>query len=192
MAFEDYAAPAGVALGGAADIYSFINNLEAKKQQNKLYETLSDPKKLAAWVQGLQTPLTSNAINAVNRDIGANWATQTGGAPGGALNQYTADAFAKLESGRQQDTLQRAIQALSQAGGQIPQGGGGGNLMNILRSLMILRAIRQQPPTPTTPGITQPQPSPDTGGLAGGSEAFRGDRETYQPPVQTADVGQEM
>lgn len=169
-------------LGGAADIYAWMRNEQARRQQQRLYDILSNPQKLAAYTQKLSTPMSADAVAAVNRDLGANWAVQTGGAPGGAMNQYTADAFAKIETQRQQDFLNQAIASLTRAGGNVQDKMPLGNLGNIMRALQILQKIRPQQP-PADPGITAPVPGGP--GYLGGSESFR-DRGPFQAPETVA------
>lgn len=132
----------GAALGGAADVYAFVQQERQRQQLNKIYDILSNPAKLSDYVNRFYQPMSGAAIAATNRDLGANWATMTGGAPGGAMNQFTADAFAKIETQRQQTATDAALRALTNAGGNAPAGMPMGNLQNILRSLSILRQLR--------------------------------------------------
>lgn len=161
-------------LGGAADIWAFVQNERQRQAMQRIRDILSNPRQLATYIAKFQQPMSQQAVAATNRDLGANWAVQTGGAPGGALNQYTADAFAKLETDRQNQATSAALNALSGAAGvqnpQMPMG----NLQNILRSLMILKRIRgdqQGEGASQIPGITVP--TPGGGGYGGGSESWR-------------------
>lgn len=157
------------ALGAGADLYAFFDNLKRQAALKRLQDILTNPAKLNAYIQQFYQPLTANAINATNRDIGANWATQTGGAPGGAMNQFTADAFAKLESDRYQNAAANAIRALSGAAGGGLTGGGRpmGNLQGILDILMKLKGAGVMPgqtpkpaAIPTSPANPYPLPVP--------------------------------
>lgn len=164
---------AATGVGAGADIYSFIRQEQQRQALQKIYDILANPGKLANYVNKFNQPMSGAAVSAVNRDLGANWAVQTGGAPGGAMNQYTADAFAKLETQRQETATQAALRALMGATGSIPQAPAMGNLNNILRSLFVLRQLRGgQPQDGTPPGIAS-FPTPGGPGYGGGSETFR-------------------
>lgn len=150
----NYFGAAGATAGAGADIYSFLRNEQQRRQVQKLYDILSNPQKLAAYVQGWYQPMSAAENQAVQRDLGANWATMTGGAPGGAMNQYIADALAKIESQRYQTAGNQSIQALQAAMGATPATMKGGYLGDVLKSLAVLKQIRgQQPPSQTPPGI---------------------------------------
>src|SRR2546430_15736431 len=83
------------ALGGFADLYAVARQEQQRRALQRLYDILGNPGKFAAYVNRSFDPMSAAENMAVQRDLGANWATMTGGAPGGALNQYVADALAK-------------------------------------------------------------------------------------------------
>jgi len=163
---------AGTGLGALSDIYSFIQNLQRSQQQQQLYDILSSPTKFAAYVNKMFQPMGAAENAAVQRDLGANWATMTGGAPGGAMNQFIADALAKIESSRYQDTSQNALRALTGAGGQIGQQAPIGMMGNILKSLLTLKQLQPAGGGDQT-GITTP----------GWGDYRAGERTPYQPPT---------
>ena len=129
-------------LGAIADIYAFFKNQQTQEQQKKIYDILADPAKLSAYVNRWFQPMSAAENQAVQRDLGANWSVMTGGAPGGAMNQYVADALAKIENQRYQSATGTALTALTGAGGAIPGQRPMGNFGNIMQSLMILKAIK--------------------------------------------------
>lgn len=134
------AGAAGV--GGLADLYTAINNSQARDQQSDIYKILSDPAKLAAYVQSYNRPMGQAEIGSIRRDLGSQWAPMTGGATGGALNQFIADAMAKIETQRSQTGAGQAIGALQGAMGAIPGQQTMGNLAGVMRALMTLRQLR--------------------------------------------------
>lgn len=151
MLDSGYVGAGAAGIGGLADLYAAINNAKAREQQQKIYGIMSDPGKLAAYTQGYAQPMTQAAIGSVRRDLGSQWAPMTGGATGGALNQFIADAMAKLETQRQQTASGQAIGALGGATGAISGASPLGNLGGIMKALMTLQQIRRGP---QAPGIT--------------------------------------
>src|SRR5437899_6349409 len=87
-------------LGAGADVYQFIRQEQQRQALQRIYDILANPNRLAGYVNKFFRPMGAAENTAVQRDLGANWATMTGGAPGGAPNQYVADALAKIESQR--------------------------------------------------------------------------------------------
>jgi hypothetical protein len=150
------------ALGAGADIYAWIDNQKRQAALKKIYDILANPGKLAQYINSYMQPMSRGAIDATNRDIGANWATQTGGAPGGALNQFTADAFAKIENQRYQSAAEQAIAALrgaTGAGGILPTSPMG-NLGSIMKILQQLQSSKPTTPKPT-PQLPSAVPYPE-------------------------------
>jgi hypothetical protein len=167
-------------LGAGADLYAFLRAEQQRQQMQRIYQILANPQKLAEYVQRWYAPMSAAENAAVQRDLSANWSTMTGGAPGGAMSQFVADALAKTESQRYQTAASQALQAIQGAQGAIPNAPAGGNMGNILRSLLILKQIRgNQPQDGTTPGLA---PIPGGSGYSGGSEAFR-DQSPYPKPI---------
>jgi len=136
------AATAG--LGALGDLSSVVQNTQGRSQQGRIYEILSDPQKLAAYIRSLYQPMSADANTAVRRDLGAQWGAMTGGATGGALNQFIADALAKLETQRYQDAARTGVTALQGSLAGIPAQQPVGALGGVLRSLMALRGIQGQ------------------------------------------------
>src|SRR3990167_5960710 len=135
----------GLALGAGSDIYALIQRYQQQQALDRIREILSNPSKLSAFIAKLYRPMSAAENAAVNRDLSANWAARTGGAPGGAQAAFASNALAGIESQRYQAAVQSALQALtgaSGAGGQGPQAPTG-NLGAILNALMKIRA--QQP-----------------------------------------------
>jgi len=131
------------ALGAGADAYAFSQQLQRQAALQKIYAMLASPQKLSAYAGGLMPQYSPAAIGAFNRGTNANWASMTGGAPGGAAAQFSSDAWAKLTSENWATALQRAIQGLTGATGAIPGAPQGGNLGSIMQSLAALRRIQQ-------------------------------------------------
>lgn len=156
-------------LGGIADIYSFIQNLQRQSQMRQIAQIMQDPRKLAAYIQRLYQPMGAAENQAVHRDLGANWSTMTGGAPGGAMNQFVADALAKIESQRYQSAAQNALQSLSGASGAVSglPVQAMGQMGNILK---VLNQLRSSQPRSSTPGLTVPVPN--EGGFGDSSGSF--------------------
>lgn len=146
-----YGAASG-GLGAIADLGALFQNLQARQQQQRLYEIYSNPDKLSAYVSKWYAPMGAAQNQAVHRDLGAQWSTMTGGAPGGAQNQFVADALAKLESQRYESAVNQALYALKGAGGAIPGAQPMGNLGAVMKSLMTLKQMQAQPQK--EPGIT--------------------------------------
>jgi hypothetical protein len=141
---EGYFGAGAGALGAGADVYSFLQQQQQRDAMQKIYSILSNPQKLAAYVGKFFQPMGAAENTAVQRDLGANWATMTGGAPGGAMNQFIADALAKIESQRYQSATGSAIDALRGAQGSAAgfPNTPGGNLGGIMKSLQILKQLR--------------------------------------------------
>jgi hypothetical protein len=141
---QDYFNAGGAALGAGNDFFSFIQQMQQRSQQRRIADILGDPRRLSQYIGGLFKPMGQAENAAVQRDLGANWSVMTGGAPGGAMNQFVADALAKIESQRYQSASQNALQALTGASGaagsysNIP----GGMLGGIMKSLQILKQLR--------------------------------------------------
>lgn len=131
------------ALGAGADAYSFSQQLQRQQALQKIYEMLQNPQKLAAYAGQLMPQYSPAATGAFNRGVNANWASMTGGAPGGAAAQFSADAWAKLISSDWFNALSGARGALGGATGAIPGAPQGGNLGSIMQSLAALQRIRQ-------------------------------------------------
>jgi len=170
---------AGMAgLGALGDIWGFIQNWMQQQQQQKIQQTLMDPNKIAQGFPGVPA--------ALQRDLNAQYAVSTGGAPGGAYNQYLADAFAKYYL----DWMAQRIGALKGASAVGPgiQNQPIGGLGGIMKNLQALQAIRgpQQPQ-----GLVAGFPTQGGGGFGGGSEGWRGDYSplVYQPPVDAGTIG---
>lgn len=139
---------ASAGLGTIGDIYTAYQNMQARDQQAKLYGIQSDPAKMAGYIGKLYQPMTADVADAVRRQmIAPNWAATTGGATGGALTQFIADALAKIEAQRYGQAQQTALGALGGAQSNIPGQQGGFNLQGIMKNLSILRQIggQQQP-----------------------------------------------
>ncbi len=139
---------AATGLGALGDLSSVVQNQQGRSQQSNIYEILSNPAKLSEYIRSLYRPMSADANTAVRRDLGAQWGAMTGGATGGALNQFIADALAKIETQRYQDasrtgvnTLQGSLQGIP---GQQPVGMMGG----VLKSLMALRGLQGQDRSP--------------------------------------------
>jgi hypothetical protein len=132
---------ASAGLGAAGDIYSYIQNLKAQKERDQLFQMLANPAKLSAYVGGLLPQYSPEATAAMNRGINANWQSATGGAPGGAAAQFTADAWAKLLSENWASALNSGIAGLTRAGGMVGQNYPIGQLGGVLKQLMTLRQI---------------------------------------------------
>lgn len=166
-------------LGAIGDIYSWFDNYQRQQAIQKIYNIMSDPQKLSKYVSGYYQPMSAAENTAVQRDLGSNWATMTGGAPGGAMNQFVADALAKIETQRYQSAADQAIRALggaSATGQGLPQSQGGqfGGIMQILQKIK-----GAQSPTPTPTGIAASPVAPDMAAwLKGGA---------YQTPVPSSD-----
>jgi hypothetical protein len=116
---------------------------------------------------------------AIQRDLGSSWAPMTGGATGGALNQYIADAMAKIENQRYQETARTAIASLGGASNtaQTYKNQPGGTLGGIAKAIQMLKQLRSGTPDS---GITVPVQG--GGGFMGGSETWR-DRGVFPSPV---------
>src|SRR3972149_241466 len=134
----------GTALGLGADIYAFIQNQKARAAQQRIYDILANPAKLSQYVSRWYNPMSATENQAVLRDLGANWSVMTGGAPGGGRNKYVADALAKIESSRYQTAASQAIQALGGAASSVPGQAPMGATGNIMRSLWILKQLRDR------------------------------------------------
>lgn len=139
----DWIAGGGSALGLGADAYAFSEQLARQQQLQKIQAMMGSPQKLSAYAGALMPQYSPAAVGAFNRGTNANWASMTGGAPGGAAAQFSSDAWAKLTSENWAVALQRAIQALTGAAGTIPGAPKGGNLGGILQALAALQRIRQ-------------------------------------------------
>jgi hypothetical protein len=140
-----------------------MQNLKAREQQQKIYDILSNPNKFSGYVNKWFQPMGAAETAAVHRDLGSNWATMTGGAPGGAMNQYVTDALAKIESQRYQSAASSALEALKGSLGGIPGMSPMGGTAGILNSLMILQALRgkkETPPSTMPPPTTETPPGP--------------------------------
>lgn len=138
-------------LGGLADLYSWFDNYQRQQAIRKIYDILANPQKLANYVNKYYQPMSAAANTAVQRDLGSNWATMTGGAPGGAMNQFVADALAKIETQRYQSAADQAIRALggaSATGQGLPQSAGG-SLQGIMQLLQKIKGSQPIPPTQT-------------------------------------------
>ena len=158
---------AGTALSGASDIYGTIQKIQQYNREREIASLLSDPRKLSAYASRLFTGLSPGASTAVSRDLNANLGLRGMGGGGGAANQFVADAFAKIESGRQMDALRQAIGGLT--GARVPGGFPTDATAKMLNVLMRLRGMKQPA---ETPGLAM-SPVPGGAGYAGGSEAFR-------------------
>lgn len=167
-----WAGVGGAALGAGADLWSFFQNMQRQRAMQQVYGLLSDPAKLAAYVNTYFRGMSPAENAAVQRDLGATWSVMTGGAPGGAMNQFVADALAKIESQRYQAAANQALAALSGAGqyggalGGFPMG----NLQGILRSLQMLRQLGGG-----SPGLAHGFPSAEGhgSGYVGSSDLLR-------------------
>lgn len=173
------------AAGTGADIYAFIQNERNRQSMQRIYDILSNPAKLSQYVSRWYQPMGAAESKAISGDINAGWATSTGGATGGAMNQYIADALAKMESQRYQTAAGQAIQALQGSLSGVPGNLPMGNLGAILKQLAILRQIRpqQQDQSGQLPGITYP--TPNGPGFSGGSEGFRTGYNDMNPDALT-------
>ena len=99
---QDYFQAGTAALGAGSSIYEWLENYKRQQMIQRFAEILGDPRRLSAYIGKFMQPMSAAATQATQRDLNANWASLTGGATGGALNQYVADAFAKIETQRQQ------------------------------------------------------------------------------------------
>jgi hypothetical protein len=162
-------------LGFGSDLYSFIQNLQRQQNMQKIYDILGNPQKLAGYADSLMPQYSPAAKQLFNSGVNANWASTTGGAPGGAATANTANAWAGLASQNWQAALQQAISALTGGGGvahalpQNPLGATGG----ILKSLAALSQLRGQGQTGLAPSYTAPQgpqTDPSTQGFMSGVE----------------------
>lgn len=147
--------------GAASDIFSMIQNIQAAQRQKQISDLLTNPNKLAMGASKLYGGMSGPAREAAGRDLNAQWAGSTGGAPGGAQNQFLADAFAKLEMQGYQDALTKYITSLTGAPGlpQSPMGATGG----VLKSLAMLQQLRQ----PSEPGLVARPSESDFSPLVG-------------------------
>jgi len=153
-----WATGGAAALGGLGDIWSFIQQLQMMNLIRNPAQILQDPSKLAAGAGALLPQMSPQAMSLFNRGVDADYAVNTGGAPGGALNQAKSDAWAKLVA----DMYQRAVgqyigslQGAGQTASRLPQQGIGalGGVLNQLKQLQALRGGQ-------SPGITyDPNPS---------------------------------
>lgn len=134
-----YTQAAGLGLAGLGDIWSFIQNLQRSNSLRNVYQILQNPAQLAAYAGQLMPTLSPQAMAVFNRGVNANWASLTGGAPGGAAAQYGSDAWAKLVSENWANALRAALGGLGEASGtayrypQSPMGALGG-LTNVLKT----------------------------------------------------------
>jgi hypothetical protein len=167
---------ASAGLGALGDIFTTYQNAQARGQQSKVYDILSNPTKLAAYIAKLYQPMGPGQVANINRDLNANWAMQTGGGMGGAFTQHIADAMAKIENQRYQSAAQTAIQGLQGTSGFIPGQQPGGQFGNILKQLMVLRGIKGV--GGEQPGISFP--------TDGGYQDYRAGERTAFPMPGTA------
>ena len=133
----------GLALGAGSDIYALIQRYQQQQALDRIREILSNPSKLSAFIAKLYRPMSAAENAAVNRDLSANWAARTGGAPGGAQAAFASNALAGIESQRYQAAVQSALQALTGASGMSGPQPQTGNLGAIFNALSKIRA--QQP-----------------------------------------------
>ena len=140
------------ALGLGADAYAFYENQKRQQSLQKIYDILYNPNKLAAYAGKLMPQYSPLAMQQFNRGVNANWASATGGAPGGASVRNTADAWAAQTSSDWYKALAGAEGSLRGASGaatsqpQQPLGA----LTNIMQLLFKLKGSQQ---TPTPSGI---------------------------------------
>lgn len=135
-----YAQWGATGAGIGSDIFSLIGNIQAGNRASRVSDIMTNPNKLAAAAAKLYGGLSGPARDAAGRDLNAQWASATGGAPGGAQAQFLADAFAKIESQGYMDALSRYISSVGGAPGlpTSPMGATG----NVLRSLAVLSQLR--------------------------------------------------
>ncbi len=177
----------GAALGAGSDLFAWIENYRRQEAIRNIFNQLQSPQKLASYAGNLMPQYSPAAIGAINRGVNADWASMTGGAPGGAAQQFLADAWAKLISQNWANALGAAQGGLSQASqtaGSLPQSPLGA-LGGIMQKLAALRGIGAGGGGGLVAGF------PMSGGqtpFAGGSEGFRGD---YAPMPQFSGFGAE-
>lgn len=141
------------ALGLGGDIYGWLQNQKVRDQSSKIADILANPAKLTAYINSIYQPMSAAENTAVQRDLGANWATMTGGAPGGAMNQFVADALAKIESQRYNQAASNAIGALGGVKGAQPGQLPTSSFGTIAQQLMMLQALRRNQNTNPSPGL---------------------------------------
>jgi hypothetical protein len=173
-------------LGMGGDLFAYYQEQQQRKSLKAIYDILQNPQKLNDYISRLYQPMSAGLNTAIQRDLGASWAPMTGGATGGALNQYIADALAKTETQRYQDTARNAIAALGGATATADRykNQPGGNLGGIAKALQMLRQIRGTGGAPES-GITVPVPGGV--GFAGGSETWRDRADVFPSPVPQQD-----
>jgi hypothetical protein len=137
-----YVQAGGAALGGLGSVMGWIQNMQRDKLAAQQAKALSDPSQLMAGF-----PTSPAFTDPVNRALNANWAVNAGGTSGGALNQFAADAWAKLAS----EYMANRIAALRGAGsiyqGQPTQQTNQlGSVLNQLGVLARIPGQAQQPP----------------------------------------------
>lgn len=164
---------------GMGGLDMLMGALSRNRYANQMDQYRKQAMDAGGWQRWYQ-PLSENALEQINRGVNGGLALR-GIQDGQAGIRHSADAWAALEAGRQNQAMSGYNQALGNSYRGIQQPYGGGTLGGIMQQLMILRALRGQDKPQPQPPINLWGARPQQGGLNFGNDELQGN---YQPTYQ--------